>query len=98
VQASHVEHEAAASYGYSVVPDGAEEDAQPLHDTPFERLEQARGFALAWLSERAAAAERLAVVRLHRASGRRDTVAIVDPASDDVRSEIERKRTGAAPG
>jgi hypothetical protein len=94
---AHVEHEESVGYGYVVVHDGPD-DAQPLHETPFERLEQARGFALAWLAERAAAADRLAVVRLHRASGRRDTVAIVDPASADVRSELERKRTGAAPG
>jgi hypothetical protein len=93
-----VENDGSAAYGYAVVHDGADEDARPLHDTPFERLEQARGFALDWLAERAAAAERLAVVRLHRASGRRDTVAIVDPAAADVRSELDRKRTDAGQG
>jgi hypothetical protein len=93
-----VESEGSAGYHYAVVHDGGDDDAQPLHDTPFERLEQARGFALDWLAERAAAAQRLAVVRLHRSSGRRDTVAIVDPASAEVRSELDRKRTDTAPG
>ena len=74
-----------SAYGYAVVHDGGDDDAQPLHDTPFERLDQARGFALDWLAERAAAVDRLAVVRLHRESGRRDTVAIV---------ELESKRGG----
>jgi hypothetical protein len=88
-----------AAYGYAVVHDGADEHADPLHEAPFERLEQARGFALDWLAERKAAAERLAVVRLHRETGRRDTVAIVDPASSDVRSELERMGgTGSPPG
>jgi hypothetical protein len=93
-----VESDGSADYGYTVVHDGGDEDARPLHETPFDRLEQARGFALDWLADRAAAAQRLAVVRLHRTSGRRDTVAIVDPASADVRSELDRKRTDTAPG
>jgi hypothetical protein len=91
-----VESEAGAggpAYGYSVVHDGGDDDARPLHETPFELLEQARGFALDWLAGREAPEARLAVVRLHRESGRRDTVAIVDPASSDVRSALERRRT-----
>jgi hypothetical protein len=76
-------------YGYEVVHDGAGERADPLHDAPFDRLEQARRFALGWLADRRTAVERLAVVRLHRESGRRDTVAIVDPAAADVRSELD---------
>jgi hypothetical protein len=93
-----VESDGSADYGYTVVHDGGDDDARPLHEAPFDRLEQARGFALDWLAERAAAAQRLAVVRLHRSSGRRDTVAIVDPASADVRSELETKRRDTAPG
>src|SRR5918995_1527253 len=54
-----------------------------LHGVPFEGLEQARRFALDWLTERRAAVQRLAVVRLHRETGRRDTVAIVDPSELD---------------
>lgn len=84
-----MESEAASTYAYSVVHDGADEADDPLHDAPFDRLEQARGFALGWLAERRTAAHRLAVVRLHRESGRRDTVAIVDPSAADVRSELE---------
>ena len=91
-----MEGDGAADYGYTVVHDGGDHDATPLHETPFDRLEQARGFALDWLADRAAAAQRLAVVRLHRTSGRRDTVAIVDPASADVRSELESKRGDTA--
>jgi ribose 1,5-bisphosphokinase PhnN len=81
-----------APYGYSVVHDGADEDADPLHEMPFDRLEQARGFALSWLAG-AGEAGRLAVVRLHRGTGRKDTVAIVDPASSDVLAELESLRT-----
>jgi hypothetical protein len=83
----------AAGYGYAVVHDGADETAEPLHEAPFDRLEQARGFALGWLAEKRTAVERLAVVRLYRESGRRDTVAIVDPAAADVRSELEGMRS-----
>jgi hypothetical protein len=83
------------AYGYSVVHDGGDDDARPLHETPFELLEQARGFALDWLASRDATEARLAVVRLHRETGRRDTVAIVDPASSDVASALERKRADA---
>ena len=93
-----MESDGSADYGYTVVHDGGDEDARPLHETPFDRLEQARGFALDWLADRAAAAQRLAVVRLHRTSGRRDTGAIVDPASADVRSELESKRSDTPPG
>lgn len=75
--------DAGQAYGYAVVHDGVEDDARPLHETPFEHLEEARMFALSWLSERRSQPARLAVVRLHHTSGRRDTVAIVDPASLD---------------
>ena len=87
-----VESEDAEGYGYAVVHDGADETADPLHDAPFDRLEQARGFALAWLAEQRTAMHRLAVVRLHRASGRRDTVAIVDSAAAGVQPELDRPR------
>ena len=87
-----MESETGPTYAYSVVHDGADEAADPLHDTPFDRLEQARGFALGWLAERRTQAQRLAVVRLHRESGRRDTVAIVDPAAAEVRSELDGLR------
>jgi hypothetical protein len=83
-------------YGYAVVPDGAADGDEPLHDTPFDQLEQARSFALGWLADRRASVERLAVVRLHAATGRRDTVAIVDPAAADVRSELDRRRSTAS--
>ena len=76
-------NEEGSGYGYSVVHDGAAETAEPLHEVPFEGLEQARRFALDWLTERRAAVQRLAVVRLHRETGRRDTVAIVDPSELD---------------
>src|SRR4051794_23465711 len=94
VQACGLESEGGAGYGYAVVHDGGEDDARPLHETPFDRLEQARGFAVDWLAEQRAAMQRLAVVRLAPHSGRRDTVAIVDPASADVRSQLERRRSG----
>ena len=67
-----------SEYGYSVIHDGAAETDDALHEAPFDRLEQARRFALDWLADRRTAVQRLAVVRLHRESGRRDTVAIVD--------------------
>src|SRR5918994_1640981 len=45
-------NEEGSGYGYSVVHDGAAETAEPLHEVPFEGLEQARRFALDWLTER----------------------------------------------
>ena len=82
-------------YGYAVVPDGADETHEPLHEEPFERLDDARSFAVGWLADRDAAA-RLAVVRLYLETGRRDTVAIVDPTAADVRSELDRRRSTSA--
>ena len=70
-------------YGYAVLHDGAADTDEALHEAPFERLEQARRFAIDWLAERRTTMQSLAVVRLHRESGRRDTVAIVDPAELD---------------
>ena len=67
-----------SDYGYAVLHDGAADTDEALHEAPFDRLEQARRFALDWLAERRTAVQRLAVVRLHRETGRRDTVAIVD--------------------
>jgi hypothetical protein len=78
-----MEGDEGSQYGYAVLHDGAADTDEALHDTPFDGLEQARRFALDWLAERRTSVQRLAVVRLHRESGRRDTVAIVDPAELD---------------
>lgn len=88
-----MESDGGTGYGYAVIRDGADTSDDPLHETPFERLEQAHDFALQWLADAAKGDERLAVVRVYHGERRRmDTVAIIDPAASDVLSEIESVR------
>ena len=88
-----MESDGGTGYGYAVIRDGAETSDEPLHEDPFERLEQAHDFAVEWLADAAKASDRLAVVRVYHGERRRmDTVAIVDPSAADVQTAIENVR------